>query len=106
MRFHFYNRDGTRATMCGNGALCAARLAVALELASPERIFLVTDSGAVRASAVDPVRAQIELPSAAAVSQPEVELQAGELDLSLTRVGVPHLVVRVENVVNVPVESR
>ena len=53
VRFHFFNRDGGRAAMCGNGALCATRIAGRLELASPAGMLLETDAGAYRSRCLD-----------------------------------------------------
>ena len=49
VRMAFWNSDGSRAAMCGNAALCSARLAVYLELAAPGDLCLLTDAGLVRA---------------------------------------------------------
>ncbi|WP_051822295.1 diaminopimelate epimerase [Desulfonatronum thiodismutans] len=46
--WHFYNADGSRAEMCGNGSRCAARLAHALGLAERKHV-LGTDAGPIKA---------------------------------------------------------
>lgn len=46
--WHFYNADGSRAEMCGNGARCATRLAYLLGMA-PEKHVLGTDAGEIEA---------------------------------------------------------
>lgn len=49
-QWHFYNADGSRPAMCGNGSRCAAWLAVTqLELAEPTHQFQ-TDAGIVKAT--------------------------------------------------------
>ncbi len=46
----YWNSDGSRAAMCGNAALCSARLAVYLEMVPPTAMCcLLTDAGAVAA---------------------------------------------------------
>lgn len=47
-KWHFYNSDGSRAEMCGNGSRCAARLAYELGLA-PEQHLFETDAGPISA---------------------------------------------------------
>ncbi len=47
-RWHFYNSDGSRAEMCGNGARCVGRLAFELNIAPSSHIFL-TDVGPIKA---------------------------------------------------------
>ena len=45
-RLHFYNSDGTRGEMCGNGARCICRFAHDLGIAGPE-MTVQTDAGLV-----------------------------------------------------------
>lgn len=45
-RLHFYNSDGTRGEMCGNGARCICRYAYELGIAGDEMI-VQTDAGPV-----------------------------------------------------------
>ncbi len=52
LRMRFFNPDGREASMCGNGARCAARLAADLGLA-PARLTLATGAGLVRADCRD-----------------------------------------------------
>jgi len=100
VRFHFFNSDGGRAAMCGNGALCATRIAAYLELASPNGMTLETDAGTYRSRCVpgDGERAELLLGDVTAFSQPKVRLRSGEREARLVQVGVPHLVVLVEKV--------
>ena len=46
--WRFYNSDGSRAEMCGNGARCAARFASVMAIAPSEMTF-ETDAGLVQA---------------------------------------------------------
>ena len=60
--FHFWNSDGSVGPMCGNGALCATRLASLLELAPPEaEVRFATPAGIHRGWIVNG-RPEIELP--------------------------------------------
>ena len=45
-RLHFYNADGSRGEMCGNGARCICKLAYDLGIAGPE-MQVQTDAGLV-----------------------------------------------------------
>ena len=48
VRMAFFNSDGSRAAMCGNAALCSARLAAHLEFGSADGMRLLTDAGGGR----------------------------------------------------------
>lgn len=108
VRFHFFNNDGHRAAMCGNAALCATRLAAHLELAPAEQMVLETDAGSYRARSLPEAgeRAELWLGAVPKVQQPAVALLPGEGPASLVMVGVPHLVVQVEDVERVDLETR
>jgi diaminopimelate epimerase len=108
VRFHFFNSDGRRASLCGNAALCATRLAAWLGLARPEGMLLETDVGklATRCLAGSGERAEIEVPSPGTAVVPEVALDDGEQSMHRVDVGVPHLVVLVEDLQAVAVCQR
>ncbi len=108
IRMTYWNSDGSRAAMCGNAALCSTRLAVYLELAKPGDLCLLTDAGVVPGRC-DGTGDQAE------IMLPDVEIPAGveglapgpgELWLALGTVGVPHLVVRVEDLEGVDLPGR
>jgi diaminopimelate epimerase len=96
----YWNSDGSRGALCGNAALCGGRLAVYLELVSPGEFCLLTDAGAVRVnSSAQGETAEINLPDFdLPLSFSSVTLAPGERWMSLVTVGVPHLVIRVENI--------
>jgi diaminopimelate epimerase len=101
-RWHFFNADGSRAEMCGNGSRCAARLAYELGLAEAEHV-LGTDAGPVRAR-VDPasgrVQVQLTTPVDAATGL-RLRLGQGEQEVHYVQVGVPHAVVFAEDAASV-----
>jgi diaminopimelate epimerase len=100
VRFHFFNRDGLRAGLCGNGALCATRLAAWLELAPPSGMVLETDAGPVHGRCLDGPgeRAEIRVPRPSELVVPgEIRLGMGEATVHFTSVGVPHLVIQVDD---------
>ena len=95
----YFNADGSRAAMCGNAALCSTRLAARLAMAKQQAMTLETDAGVYEGRCVDPgERAQLKL---AAVSAPTAVPGLGLLDgerAVLGTVGVPHLVILVDDV--------
>jgi diaminopimelate epimerase len=108
VRFHFFNCDGLRSTMCGNAALCSVRLSAWLELAPPEGMVLETDSGPVPGRCLRGAgeRAEIELPMTTPLLTPDVPLAMGERLMRAITVGVPHLVVLVDDLEAVPILER
>jgi diaminopimelate epimerase len=100
VRMIYWNSDGSRAAMCGNAALCSARLAVYLEMVPGGELSLLTDAGEVAArSPVSGDSAEINLPDCTVpVAVPALDLRAGERWLAFATVGVPHLVIRVDDI--------
>jgi diaminopimelate epimerase len=93
-RWHFYNADGSRAEMCGNGSRCAAKLAYGLGMA-PANHVLGTDAGPVRAAVEEKtgeVQVQLTTPHSFQ-SHIDLELSSGQrIIVHLVNTGVPHLV--------------
>ena len=100
VRFHFFNNDGNRTEMCGNASLCATRLAVRLELAQPDGMVLDTDAGPIETRVLPGPgeRAEIGLPQVMWCDAPDIPLLPGELSLHLVTVGVPHLAIQVDEI--------
>src|SRR5213596_2554157 len=94
----YYNADGSHAAMCGNAALCSTTLAVHLGVGTPDGMDLETDAGTYKSRAVGTGRAELNL---AAVERPAavagLSLAAGERQAVRTKVGVPHLIVLVDD---------
>ena len=110
VRITYYNRDGGRAALCGNATLCAARLAA--ELGAVERpntsFVVVTDAGHIEARvppdgdpviALGPVRDVVEAVLG-------VRPLTGEQRVGYALVGVPHLVILVDDIEAVDVAGR
>jgi diaminopimelate epimerase len=108
VRMHFWNCDGSPAAMCGNAALCSTRLAAALGLGQPEGMTLVTGAGRFRTrSEGGPDQAALNLPPIELPTLvPRIPLGAGELSLHLSTVGVPHLVLEVQDLEAIDLEGR
>lgn len=99
VRMHFWNCDGSPADMCGNAALCTTRLAATLGLGQPEGMTLITGAGRFRTrTEAGPDQAALNLP---AVPIPTVvsgiSPAQGERQAYVCTVGVPHLVVEVDD---------
>jgi diaminopimelate epimerase len=108
VRMEYWNADGSHGALCGNAALCSGRLAVALELVPPGEFCLLTDAGVVRVRAAPTGDvAEINLPD---VDLPRehggIPALTGERWLSLGTVGVPHLVIRVDDIEAADVAGR
>lgn len=108
VRFNFFNNDGSPAEMCGNGALCATRLAGWLELAPASGMRLETDSGVMETRCIEGEGelAELVLPARAKIATPDIPLAPGETGIWVTRVAVPHVVVCVKDVAAVPLMAR
>jgi len=108
VRMTFFNADGTRAAMCGNAALCSTRLAVRLGLAAESGMRLATDAGTLATRCVGPGdMAEINLADFAVPARVTgIDPIVGERAITLTTVGVPHLVVRVGDVEAVDIDGR
>jgi len=59
-RLHFYNSDGTRGEMCGNGARCICKFAYDHGIA-PENMVVQTDAGLVPGWRIGPEQYRVKL---------------------------------------------
>jgi diaminopimelate epimerase len=103
----YFNADGLPADFCGNGARCLARLALDLGLGNGEEVRFETAAGIQHGRHAADGRA-IELLFGTVEAARPVERVAA-LDRSFAgrraRTGVPHFVVPVERVQEVPVRE-
>ena len=108
VRMIYFNSDGSRAALCGNAALCSTRLAGPLGLATGGSVRLETDAGTYDSRlAAAPDRAELQLtPVAAPKELQQINLAAGERRLALALVGVPHLILSVDDVDQVDLIAR
>lgn len=98
-RMIYYNADGSHAAMCGNAALCSTTLAAHLGIAPGAGMDLETDAGTYRSRTGEHGRAELHLaPVDLPAVVPGLELGPAERRAALARVGVPHLVVAVDDV--------
>jgi len=119
IRMIYFNSDGSRAAMCGNAALCATRLAARLGMSRGaggsgvaggpgEDMVLETDAGVFETRCAGPgERTELRL---AAVQPPGpvsgLKTVDGERQAVLGTVGVPHLVILVDDVGCLDVAAR
>ena len=106
-RMIYYNADGSHAAMCGNAALCSTTLAAHLGLGTPEGMDLETDAGTYQSRAAPAGRAELHLaPVETPAAVPGLGLVSGERQAVLSKVGVPHLIVLVDDVDQVALLER
>jgi diaminopimelate epimerase len=104
-RWQFYNGDGSRAEMCGNGARCAARFAYEKGIA-PKAMRFETTAGAIEAYILEetgsPVKIRLTAPEDLRLN---ILLPVGreEQVLHFINTGVPHTVILVNDAGMVPV---
>ena len=92
----FYNADGSRGEMCGNGARCAARYGVEHGLVrDPERIRIRATAGLVTARRIDEARYELRLndPSVVDLLRPAEGRDCAYVELGDP--GIPHAVTEV-----------
>ncbi len=96
-KWHFFNSDGSRAEMCGNGARCAARLAYLKGMARESMAF-ETDAGLITAVVSgDRVRIRLSTPHDMMLAVP-LQLVSGLLKVDGVNTGVPHVMIEVPDI--------
>lgn len=103
-RVRFFNPDGSEIDMCGNGARCASRYLVDRGRADPRHVLL-TGQGAIQAEAGDREVALVYRLRPETESHPELEAPGGPRRAWLVRIGVPHLVLPVEEMPEGPIDE-
>ena len=105
-RMVYYNADGSRASMCGNGARCIAYYAYELELCD-DLVNFETDAGIITAEIKRGEKVKIKL------TEPKrlkldflIKLDTGkELSLNFVDTGVPHSIIFVSDIDKIDVKN-
>lgn len=106
VRLIYLNADGSRADLCGNATLCTARLARELGIVGDEEFTIETDTGVLPARFRSGT-AEIDLKPVTEVSgDAGIPLERGERRMGFAMVGVPHLVMVVDDLTAVDVVGR
>jgi diaminopimelate epimerase len=107
-RMVYHNSDGSHAAMCGNAALCAVRLAAHLGLVPAAAMQLETDAGRYAGRApYGSTGAELQLgPIEAPRDVRGLVMRDPERRAAFAMVGVPHLVVLVNDVDAVALDDR
>jgi len=87
-RLHFYNSDGTRGEMCGNGARCICRFAYDMGIAREEMV-VETDAGLVPGWRIDENQYRVKLNNPSVL---DVNRKGDIAYAELGNPGVPHAV--------------
>jgi diaminopimelate epimerase len=105
-RMTYLNSDGSRADLCGNASLCSARLATELGIVGGGEFRVETDAGVLGARLLE-TGPEVDLQPVSDV-RPTLpfRLEAGERWMGFALAGVPHLIVRVDDVATVDVVGR
>ena len=94
-QWQFYNADGSRAEMCGNGARCAARFAHELGIAGQKMVFK-TDAGPIEAEMRGAqVKLKMTTPGDSRIDF-GIDVSGGKQILSSINTGVPHVVLELD----------
>ncbi|MGD9211092.1 MAG: diaminopimelate epimerase [Desulfobacteraceae bacterium] len=95
-KWRFYNDDGSRAEMCGNGARCVSRFAYLNNITGPELTF-ETDAGIIAAKVQgEHVKIRMTDPVELALDQSLIS-DHKTIKYSSINTGVPHVVIEVDN---------
>ncbi|MFQ5700594.1 MAG: diaminopimelate epimerase [Acidobacteriota bacterium] len=103
VKMNYFNADGGRAALCGNGVRCVARMVAVRRWAPPEQMTIETDIGTLQATVADDAPS-FRLP----LGHPRIERKtiwlegsldeiSREFDATFVQAGVPHLVVEVRD---------
>jgi len=100
----YYNADGSRAEMCGNGARCFISFALAHQLGLDGRLKFRTDAGDMEGVAENGHITVQMTPALDTQLSLRVNLNDGPSTVHYTDTGVPHVVKFVDDISNVDIK--
>ncbi len=101
--WRFFNSDGSIATMCGNGARCAAKFAFICGIAKKNMVFK-TGAGLIHAKVGEKL-VKIKMTDPVFTGQGKIETSAGPVDFMGFDTGVPHVVIEACDIENIDVKK-
>ena len=105
--WHFYNADGSRAEMCGNGSRCVARLAYELGIAGENQTF-GTDAGPIKATILpeeNTVKVQLTKPLEQHLHMAINKENGESMEVHFVNTGVPHTVLFARDIKKIDVPT-
>jgi diaminopimelate epimerase len=103
-KWEFFNSDGSRAEMCGNGARCAARFAV-LNGITGTALSFETIAGIIHAEVHGAVvKTQLSRPRDLQLGQ-GIEVEGRAITVHSINTGVPHAVIFADDLEGVPIKE-
>ena len=107
IKMKYYNSDGTKAEMCGNGIRCFARYVYEGGKVANRKFTIETDAGIYSVELINKCMVEVKMGEALidAASVPalggregkflkeEIETRFGKIEVSSVRMGVPHTIV-------------
>lgn len=103
IRMHYYNSDGSRGEMCGNGIRCLSRFVYENKLVTKEHFWIETDAGLKeirlqrKGEEIKSVRVDMGFAEGGELREESVVLEDGmKFSFFRVKVGVPHIVIFVE----------
>lgn len=94
----YFNSDGSRAEMCGNGARCFTSFALSHGLGKDGRISFETDAGDMAAFEKDNLFTIEMTPAQDTRTNIDIELATGPAKVHFSNTGVPHVVKFVDDI--------
>ncbi len=100
---HYYNSDGTRAAFCGNGARCLVLYCIEKGI-EPNPFEFQSDWGR-HTGKLAGGSPSVSVPMPEIIREVSLELEKAGFDGILVRSGVPHVIIRVDDVEGLDVRS-